>query len=203
MDRRQFLRSAGGAACGFAATGTLGFAQTDISASKLPRWRGFNLLEKFLSEHQARFVEKDFAWIADWGFDFVRLPLSYWCWSDPKDWRRLREPVLKEIDEAVEFGRQHKIHVCLNFHRAPGYCVNPPAEPKDLWSDEAALEACAFHWQHFAERYKGISNSRVSFNLLNEPAKLAESSYAQVVRKTPAGSLSPTVWSGAPGPCRV
>jgi endoglucanase len=184
MDRRQFLQSAvGGAACGFAAVPAFSSAETDISAAKLPRWRGFNLLEKFMSERQARFVEKDFAWIAEWGFDFVRLPLSYWCWSDAKDWKRLREPALKEIDEAVEFGHQHKIHVCLNFHRAPGYCVNPPAEPKDLWTDEAALETCAFHWEHFAKRYKGIPNSRLSFNLLNEPAKISESTYVRVVRR--------------------
>src|SRR5262249_38015341 len=128
-------------------------------------------------------VEVDFDWIADWGFDFVRLPLSYHCWSDPKDWKQLREPVLKQIDQAVEYGKQHKIHVNLNLHRAPGYCVNPPAAPRDLWTDERALEAAAYHWGHLAERYKGIPNSRVSFDLLNEPGKVAEDAYVRVVRR--------------------
>ena len=44
----------------------------------------------------------------------------------------------------------------LNFHRAPGYCVNPPTEPLDLWNDPKAHELAASHWRHFAERYRGI-----------------------------------------------
>jgi endoglucanase len=139
-------------------------------------------LEKFTAEQNAPFRETDFAWIAEWGFDFVRLPLSYRCWADAFDWRTLREEPLKEIDDAVAFGRKHGIHVNLNFHRAPGYCVNPPLEPLDLWSDEEALEACAFHWAHFARRYKGIPHTQVSFDLLNEPAEIPEATYARVVQ---------------------
>jgi endoglucanase len=95
----------------------------------------------------------------------------------------LRENVLKEVDQVVEFGRQHGVHVNLNLHRAPGYCVNPPKEPLDLWTDEKALEACAFHWAHLAKRYRGIPNQRVSFDLLNEPGDLPEETYARVVRR--------------------
>jgi endoglucanase len=180
MDRRQFLQAA---AASLAAAGTAPAAEADeVSAAKLPRWRGFNLLEKFTAPGRA-FVEDDFAWMAEWGFNFVRLPLSYHCWSGPKDWRRLREPVLKEIDQAVEFGRRHGVHVNLNFHRAPGYCVNPPAEPLDLWKDKEALEACAYQWGQFAKRYKGTPNARLSFDLLNEPGDLPEATYVRVVRR--------------------
>jgi endoglucanase len=178
MNRRQFLQAAAGAGAAAASTAA---ELPDASAAKLPRWRGFNLLEKFTAPGRP-FVEDDFAWTAEWGFNFVRLPLSYHCWSDPKDWRRLREPALKEIDAAVEMGRRHGVHVNINFHRAPGYCVNPPAEPLDLWKDEKALEACAFHWGHFARRYKGIPNARASFDLLNEPADVPEATYVRVVR---------------------
>jgi endoglucanase len=182
MNRRQFLEVTAATAVWQSTVSPCLAADTAPTASKLPRWRGFNLLEKYIAEHQAPFRESDFAWTAEWGFNFVRLPLSYRCWSDARDWRQMREPVLKEIDQAVELGRRYRIHVCLNFHRAPGYCVNPPAEPLDLWTQERALEACAFHWRHFAERYRGIPNTRLSFNLLNEPAKVAETTYVRVVR---------------------
>jgi endoglucanase len=184
MNRRQFLKEAtaiAGSCCLASAARPEG--EVEPTAAKLPRWRGFNLLEKFFAERSRPFVETDFAWMAEWGFNFARLPLSYRCWSDAGDWRRLREPALKEIDQAVEFGRRHRIHVNLNFHRAPGYCVNPPAEPLDLWKDEQALEACAYHWSHFARRYQGIGNTRLSFNLLNEPGKIPEESYVRVVRR--------------------
>ena len=156
-----------------------------MDATRLPRWRGFNLLEKFTERHNARFAESDFAWLAEWGFDFVRLPLSYWCWAepDPNRWLQVREVVLVEIDEAVELGRQYGIHVNLNFHRAPGYCVNPPAEPLDLWTSEAALDACAAHWARFAERYRGLPNERVSFDLLNEPGAIPEAAYVRVCER--------------------
>ncbi len=184
LTRRRFFQ----VATGLTVLGAAGLpaAEKNLSkpsAARLPRWRGFNLLEKFNAGRSGPFVEADFEWMAEWGFDFVRLPLSYQCWADPKDWLNLREGPLQEIDQAVAFGRQHGVHVNINFHRAPGYCVNPPAEPLDLWSDPKALEACAFHWAHFAKRYRGIPNSRVSFDLLNEPADLPEDTYVRVVKR--------------------
>lgn len=153
-----------------------------VSASKLPRWRGFNLLEKFVAQENAPFRAQDFEWMKEWGFDFVRLPMSYRCWTDPQDWLKLREGVLKEIDQAVELGRKNGVHVNMNFHRAPGYCVNPPKEPLDLWRDDEALRACAFHWAQFAKRYKGFPNEQVSFDLLNEPPNIHEDIYVRVVK---------------------
>jgi endoglucanase len=93
------------------------------------------------------------------------------------------EKVLKDVDQAVQFGKKHKIHVNLNLHRAPGYCVNPPAEPLDLFKDQKALDACAFQWAHFAKRYKGIPSSEVSFDLLNEPGMLPKDAYVRVVTR--------------------
>ena len=68
------------------------------SAPELPRWRGFNLQEKFTDRpdewaamdpewgrSNEPFVETDFEWMAHWGFNFVRLPMSYRCWTDPAD----------------------------------------------------------------------------------------------------------------------
>lgn len=173
FSRRAFLKSAAaGAALASAALPRGLAALTEPAPSRLPRWRGFNLLEKFIaSVENSRFRESDFVWMAEWGFNFARLPMSYRCWSDPKDWRRMDERVLKEVDEAVAFGRRHGIHVCLNFHRAPGYSVDASlAEPFNLWTDAEALEATAYQWKHFAERYRHIPSSELSFDLINEPA---------------------------------
>lgn len=156
---------------------------TEISAARLPRWRGFNLLEKFDGRRNRPFRESDFDLVREWGFDFVRLPMSYHCWGSPTDWKKIDEKVLKEIDQAVELGRQRGIHVNINFHRAPGYCVNPPEEPASLWTDGAALDACADHWAHFARRYKGITNDQLSFDLLNEPGDIPEEQYLRVHRR--------------------
>ena len=196
IDRREFVKGLSAAAALACLRSPASAAQAaplpEATASKLPRWRGFNLLEKFIaSEENSPFRESDFAWIAEWGFNFTRLPLSYLCWSDAKDWRRIDERVMKEIDQAVELGRQYGVHVNLCFHRAPGYSVDASfKEPLNLWTDAEALEACSYHWRHFAARYKGVPSSALSFNLLNEPGMkfeathelLGDADYARVVR---------------------
>ena len=159
MNRREFLQTAGALALAAAApVSPLRAADMPaVTARHLPRWRGFNLLQKFTKRRGGNppFAESDFVLLNEWGFDFVRLPLSYLCWTDPGDWLKLREEELKHLDEAVAFGGKHGVHVNLNLHRAPGYCVNPPKEPLDLWKDDKALDACAFHWGQLAKRFQG------------------------------------------------
>jgi len=153
------------------------------SADKLPRWRGFNLLEKFNVGNRKPFVEDDFRLINKLGFNFVRLPMDYRCWIKNGDWKVFDEEQLKEIDQAVAYGEKYHIHVCLNFHRAPGYTVAKPPEKTSLWTDAETQEVCAAHWATFAKRYRGIPNERLSFNLMNEPAGVDAAKYATVVRK--------------------
>jgi endoglucanase len=183
MDRRQFIKASVAAG---AVAGGLNLTQAklpeSVSAAKLPRWRGFNLLEKFTASRNAPYREEDFAMMAEWGFDFARLPTSYHCWSKPDNWLTIDEGPVRHIDQAIEFGKRYGIHVNLNFHRAPGYCVNPPEEPKDLWTDASALDACAYHWKYFAARYKGIPSTQLSFDLLNEPARTEEPNYVRVAK---------------------
>ncbi len=173
----------------------------EASFNNLPLWRGFNLQEKFTHKpdewmsiapewgfKNEPFRESDFAVIRELGFNFVRLPMSYKCWCDENDWYSLQEKHLKEIDQAVEYGRQYELHVCINFHRSPGYTINdvvfeaPYKEKTSIWDDDEALKACAFHWHHFAERYKGIPNSRLSFNIFNEPTGTTEEKHDRVIR---------------------
>ncbi|WP_205880747.1 cellulase family glycosylhydrolase [Limisphaera ngatamarikiensis] len=189
MTRRTFLRGAVAALAGarWLASGAAPDPRRDLplpTPARLPRWRGFNLLEKFVARPGGNppFQESDFEWVAGWGFNFVRLPMSYRCWASAEEPRKLDESQLKHVDQAVEWGRQYGIHVNLNLHRAPGYCVNPPKEPWDLWTEPQALDLCAFHWAHLARRYKGVPNSQLSFDLLNEPPDIPEETYARVIR---------------------
>ncbi len=150
--------------------------------SKLPRWRGFNLQEKFNIEwSNSPYQESDFRLISQWGFNFVRLPMDYRTWIVNGDWNVFNEPVLKEIDEAIRWGAAYGIHVNLNFHRAPGYTVMTPPEPTSLWKDRETQEVFARHWAMFARRYKGIGNQYLSFNLINEPSGVDASTYLRVV----------------------
>ena len=152
------------------------------TAAKLPRWRGFNLTEKFQVGANKPFLEADFQLISKFGFNFVRLPMDYRIWVKNQDWNQINEAAFPEIDQAVEWGGKYGIHVCINFHRAPGYTVAKPKEARDLWTDPEVQQVCAKHWAFFAKRYCGVPNERLSFDLVNEPDTSAEN-YANFVRQ--------------------
>ncbi len=142
-----------------------------VTQTVLPRWRGFNLLEMFSCERHQPFREDDFRWIAEWGFDFVRLPMCYLLWTGDDPFTTSEEG-LAEVDRAVEFGHRHGLHVSLNFHKAPGYCISPRWQDPfglNLWKDERAREVFCFHWEVMSRRYLGIPSEELSFNLVNEP----------------------------------
>ena len=144
-----------------------------MANNRLPRWRGFNLLEMYMAgSGVGDFREEDFQWIAGWGFDFVRLPLSYTHWIVGGDPFRIDEGGLERVDRAVVLAGRHGLHLCLNLHRAPGYCVNTERrEPFNLWRDPLALDAFCLHWETLARRYRGVPGERLSFDLLNEPPR--------------------------------
>jgi aryl-phospho-beta-D-glucosidase BglC (GH1 family) len=157
------------------------------SPDKLPRWRGFNLLNKFTLGGNSPFEEADFRMIHGWGFNFVRLPMDYRIWIKNGDWTQIDEQAaFRDLDQAVAWGAKYQVHICLNFHRAPGYCVNPPMEARSLWTDPEAQRVCAMHWAAFARHFKGIPNERLSFDLFNEPAGISAQTYAAVVAKIAA-----------------
>jgi endoglucanase len=186
MQRRDFLKTTLLGAAALAA-GQADFlraeSETAALAKKLPRWKGFNLDAKFFADGDRPFLETDFQWISDWGFDFIRLPMDYRCWTDKKDPYKLDDKVLGEIDQAVEWGKKYGVHVDLNLHRAPGYTVASPKEKMNLWKDEEAQKQFDFQWSAFAKRYRGIPAKQLSFDLVNEPANVKAEPYAKVVRR--------------------
>jgi len=128
FTRRSLLRSAAAVASaailpsGFArvacpgpgtpATET-GFLQSQTPANN-PSWYGFNLLEYFSTDpdwmkyfpyqNDGMFLESDFRWIRDWGFNFVRLPMDYRFWTDPQDLMKINEKKVEPIDRAIRLG---------------------------------------------------------------------------------------------------
>ncbi len=196
MNRREFILSTAAAAAG-AALALRSRADTDSSSRpqpRVPRWRGFNLQGASWGQRELSFKESDFEWMAGWGFNFARLPLSYWSWSDPKDWMRIDENLLKPVDQAIEFGRRHGVYINLCVHRIPGYCVNGrELEPHQLFDSprsemQLALEAGIHHWKYLAARYKDVPSTRLSFDLFNEPPFMPDQSrYVEIARALIAG----------------
>lgn len=187
MTRRNFIAAAASAAA--AAALPRARAAAPAPQPKIPLWRGFNIQGAAYGARRLAYRESDFEWMAQWGFNFARLPVSYWCWSDPKDWMRIDDDALRPLDEAIEMGRRHGIYLNLCVHRIPGYCVNGrELEPFQLFdsppdSMARALEAARHHWRHLAVRYRDVPSTRLSFDLFNEPPFMRDQGrYVEVAR---------------------
>ncbi|RYE20201.1 MAG: twin-arginine translocation signal domain-containing protein [Sphingobacteriaceae bacterium] len=194
INRRSFIKTAGmaGAVLGLSNEASA-FSLFDHPAklkNTLPRWRGFNLLDFYTSRPlsftrrntSSLTTEDDLKWMSDWGFDFVRIPVQYPCYvnfnpgSDnskhitPEEVLSFNERAIEEIEKLIFLVHKHDLHVSLNLHRVPGYCVNSGFhEPYNLWKDEAAQQALYAHWEMWAKRFKNISKEKLSFDLINEP----------------------------------
>jgi endoglucanase len=188
-DRRDFIKKASllTGALGLAGSSALPFSSVPvIKGNPLPSWKGFNLLDFFSPDPENNrngTTEEDLTWMEDWGFDFVRIPMAYPSYLDfdrsrditPEEVYHINEKAVERVDHLVDMAHQHNLHVSLNLHRAPGYCINAGFhEPYNLWTDRAAREAFYWHWHMWAERYKNISRNKISFDLLNEPAMIAD-----------------------------
>lgn len=200
MERRTFVKQAGLGMLALATPGVLRECgkrrlspqeDLEVARASYAQFRGFNLLAKFNPRRRDRkFEELDFEIMADWGFNFARIPMSYHCWSSPEDWYRIDEQIIEDIDEVVALGQQYGIHINLNLHRIPGYCINRrELEPYDLFDDTPdnmaqALDAACHHWGYLAARYAGIPSTQLSFDLINEPPNMTtETRYEVIIRR--------------------
>lgn len=189
MKRRDFLKTTAVGA-GMMGTGkwmdVSAFNSHSTLGNKLPRWRGFNILDFFTPQRYSAdakrmaATEQDFQWMADWGFDFVRIPIAYPSYLNydpvsgrditPEETVDFRTEAVDAIEQIVFMANKHKLHVSLNLHRAPGFCINAGFhEPFNLWKDEEAQQAFYKHWDMWAKRFKNFSRELLSFDLVNEP----------------------------------
>lgn len=178
LNRRSFIKASSVIGAGVGITGNL----TVPLKNKLPRWRGFNLLDFFNPDpkNSRRPTTEDYLkWMSGWGFDFVRIPIAYPTYLDidrtkdivADDVYKIDQRRIDEIDKLVTLAHKYKLHVSLNLHRAPGYCINAGFhEPFNLWKDKQAQDAFYFHWQLWAKKYKNVSSKLISFDLVNEPS---------------------------------
>ena len=184
INRRIFVKNTAITAAGLAIAGKNALSSgTTKGKNKLPKWKGFNLLDIFSpypprNQGSGKTTEEDIKWMADWGFDFIRIPMAYpryILFDRTKDITKdevykLDEKVLEEIDNIINMAHKYRMHVSLNLHRGPGFCINAGfREPFNLWKDKDAQDAFNFHWAMWAKRYKNISPDKLSFDLLNEP----------------------------------
>ena len=143
---------------------------------------GFNMLWSFYysGSDAAPPDEKQLDFIAKRGFNYIRVPMDYRFWTKDFNYFNPDEKVFEKFDSYLAACRQRSLHMTLNLHRAPGYCINNnDIERHNLWKDKEAQDAFVFIWETFARRYKGVSSEALSFDLLNEPPNIGQYSFTR------------------------
>ena len=117
-------------------------------------------------------TERDFAMLADYGFNVVRLPFWHTLMEEDSAPFQLKPGAFDWMDQAIAWAEEHGVHVILDLHGAPGaqgWEHHAGQEGRnELWSSQLNQDRTAWLWRQIAARYKDRS-SIAAFDLLNEP----------------------------------
>ncbi|MBR3126070.1 MAG: cellulase family glycosylhydrolase [Mogibacterium sp.] len=120
-------------------------------------------------------TEKDFAAIASWGADHVRLPVDY-------DVAELMDDGIIRIRRAVDAAKRNGLNVMLDLHKAPGYSFDAGEHESGFFEKREYQERFLRLWESLAKEFGGDHES-VAFDLLNE---ITDASYLPVWKKIAA-----------------
>jgi len=132
---------------------------------KMGIYRGINLggwLSQcdYSDERLNEFIkEEDFATIASWKLDHVRIPVDYNVLDDGRGYEKL--------DFAVEMCRKYGLKMVLDLHKTAGFSFDKGEAETGFFDSESYQERFYVLWENLARRYGQMTDLLV-FELLNE-----------------------------------
>jgi aryl-phospho-beta-D-glucosidase BglC (GH1 family) len=126
-----------------------------------------NYLESYITE-------KDIKFIAEEGFNSIRLPLNGRHLYHIKDEERhINTRMFSKIDEVISWCRRHQIYLILDMHGAPGGQTgqnidDSEADRPELFVQTHYVDELVFLWKELAKRYCE-EPVIAGYDLLNEP----------------------------------
>ena len=110
-------------------------------------------------------TEADFAQIAQWGFDHVRIPVDYNVIQNGAG--SMREEGLAHLDRAIALCRKYGLHTVIDLHKTPGFSFDAWENEEGFFDSETYQARFYAIWECLAARY-GMLSGQVAFELLNE-----------------------------------
>ena len=109
-------------------------------------------------------TQEDFARIADWGFDHVRLPVDYDVIQNADG--TMKEQGLERVDRALGYAGKCGLNLVLDLHKTQGFSFDAGEHEEGFFENERFQERFYTVWETFAARYG--SRKDMMFDLLNE-----------------------------------
>ena len=110
-------------------------------------------------------VEDDFAYIAELGFDHVRLPIDeeqMWDEDGERD-----QDAFEMLHDAVRWSLKYDLKILIDLHILRSHHFN--AAEKPLWTEAAAQEKFIDLWRDLSSELGDYPVESVAYELMNEP----------------------------------
>ena len=110
-------------------------------------------------------TEQDFAKIAAWGLDHVRIPIDYNILENEDG--SYKEDGFRRIEGALELAEKYGLHAIVDLHKTAGFSFDADEREAGFFDNAELQERFCLLWEELAKRF-GSAPDRVAFELLNE-----------------------------------
>ncbi|GAB4235494.1 MAG: glycoside hydrolase family 5 protein [Acidobacteriota bacterium] len=117
------------------------------------------------AERAAFFTARDVAFLAEVGFDHLRIPVD-----EEQLWTEEGEPVEEAFGlllSALDWCRTHHLRAIVDLHILRSHHFNEGSRP--LWTDPAAQDHFLDLWRDLSARLRHFPVDQVAYELMNEP----------------------------------
>ncbi len=125
------------------------------------------------------FLEKDVAYLADLGFDHLRIPIDEEQMFDEQGNKEAEAFGL--LHQALDWCRQHGLRAIVDLHILRSHHFNEQEKP--LWTDPAAQEKFLQLWRLLSDELKQYPTGMLGYELMNEPVADDPEEWNQLVAR--------------------
>lgn len=126
-------------------------------------------------KHYNNFIqESDFAEIAAYGFDHVRIPVDYEVIEDENG--NVLEEGIAYIQNSIDWCKKYGMNMIIDLHKTYGFSFDAGESESGFFESEFLQERFYQLWRELAKRF-GIYHDHVAFELLNE---VTEQKYCEI-----------------------
>tara|TARA_S200000501_G_scaffold81790_1_gene73828 strand:+ start:48081 stop:50057 length:1977 start_codon:yes stop_codon:yes gene_type:complete len=149
-----------------------GFGSTSVLETEIENLIGSDKKKLFFEAYRENYInEKEIKFLADNGFNALRIPLHYKHFSASKN--SFSEEGFQILDPVISLCKKYGIYIILDMHAAPGAQNTNDFSDSDgqnayLFTEESNQEWLASIWKYIADYY---ANEPIiaAYDLLNEP----------------------------------
>lgn len=111
-------------------------------------------------------TEPDFAKVASWGADHVRIPVDYNILEN-EDGTAYEESGFERIDRAIGLAQKYGMNAIVDLHKTAGFSFDAGERESGFFESAKYQERFYRLWEELAKRFAGYADD-VAFELLNE-----------------------------------